>query len=33
MRVAQKGVAELLVGHQPANHHLDAALRQRSPAR
>jgi hypothetical protein len=33
VRVAQKHVPELLVGHQPANHHLDAALRHRSSAR
>src|SRR6185295_14923144 len=27
MRVAQERRAELLVGHQPANHHLNVALR------
>jgi hypothetical protein len=27
MRIALKRLAEALVGQQPANHHLDAALR------
>jgi len=33
VRIAQERLPEFLVGHQPANHDLDAALRHRPPPR